>query len=170
MDFSFETLNTTERIKISAYIFLCKVATLHSFILIISLGGNVCFLSSIFSSGTSKGPPKPWEDPMTYPAIKGYSIYDNNLFVNYTLRCGMRSYVWMTRPSYGDAIHPVEFSRTSVINVDEQSKVISIIFFIDSYWFLFLSFLFFFIIFFHESMIVFLVHEPMFLALIVWQM
>lgn len=111
------------------------MTSLHSFFLIISLGGNVCFLSSIFSSGTSKGPPKPWEDPMTYPAIKGYSIYDNNLFVNYTIGCGMRSYVWMTRPSYGDAIHPLEFSRTSVINVDEQSKVISIIFLIDSYWF-----------------------------------
>ena len=115
------------------------MTTLHSLFLIISVGGNVCFLSSIFSSGTSKGPPKPWEDPMTYPAIKGLSIYDNNLFVNYTLGCGMRSYVWMTRPTYGDAIHPVEFSRTSVINVDEQSKVMFIIFLIDSYWFLFLS-------------------------------
>ena len=87
------------------------------------VGDNIGFLSSIFSKNPAKGPPKPWEDPMSYPAIKGLSIHDNNLFVNYTLQCGMRNYVWMTRPTYGDAIHPVEFSRTSVINVDEQSKV-----------------------------------------------
>ena len=84
-------------------------------------------MASLFSSSASKGPKMSWEDPMSYPAIKGLAVFDSVKFAHFSNPCGKRDYAWMTNPVYGDAIHPTEFKNISTYNVDEESKVIFIV-------------------------------------------
>lgn len=81
-------------------------------------------MSSMFSEAMSVGPPKKFEDPMSYPAIKGNTRIINVTFSNFdaTTGCGP-NYVWMTTDKYGDIIHPTEFKEITLRNVDEATKV-----------------------------------------------
>ena len=64
-----------------------------------------------------------WEDPMSYPAIKGLSVWDSITFAHFSNPCGKRDYIWMTHPVYGDVIHPADFKNITFVDVDENSKV-----------------------------------------------
>ena len=88
------------------------------------LGGNIGILSSIFSLKPAVGPPKPWETPMSYPAINGSTYLVNNVYTNFSEACpGKRDYLWMTAPGYGDIFHPTEFAQSDCENVESSSKV-----------------------------------------------
>jgi len=92
--------------------------------LLFRLGGNTGIMSPIFSSSPPIGPPKPWEDPMSYPAIKGLTIIKNITFVDFTAGCdGSVNRVLMTTPKYGDIIHPTKIENVHLKNVIEDAKV-----------------------------------------------
>ena len=82
-------------------------------------------MSSAFSASPAVGPPKPWEDPMSYPAIMGITRIQNVRFSNFGKGCGENgnNYVWMTNPLYGDIIHPTELKAIQLDNVMDVNKV-----------------------------------------------
>ena len=81
--------------------------------------------SSVFSSSPASGPPMSWEDPMSYPAIKGLSVYRNVTFRHFKTFCGSnkRDYIISPHLFYGDIIHPVQFVETTLEDVEDDSKV-----------------------------------------------
>ena len=88
------------------------------------LGGNAGIMSPIFTSSPPKGPPKSWEDPMSYPALKGLTIINNITFVDFAAGCdGAVNRVLMTTPKYGDIIHPTKIENIRLENVVEDAKV-----------------------------------------------
>ena len=98
----------------------------HVFYCLLFLGvSKVGFKTFIFASTPSSGPKMSWEDPMSYPAIKGLSRLSNLTLVNFNTACSpdSRNYVMMTSPKYGDIFHPVEFSKISMVNVADENKV-----------------------------------------------
>ena len=92
-------------------------------------GGNIGLVTSIFSSRAAPGRriQKPWTKPMSYPAIKGLSIYKNMTFSNFGTYCGSskRDVIVMTSKDYGDILHPVRFHDITLHNVQHDSKVTS---------------------------------------------
>ena len=87
-------------------------------------GGNVGIMTPLFGSSMPTGPPKTWEDPMSYPAINGHTLIENNTFAEFGTGCdGWRNRVIMTCPLYGDIIHPTDVRKITLENVDEDSKV-----------------------------------------------
>jgi len=84
--------------------------------------------ASLFSTSFSQGPRKTWEDPMSYPAIKGLTRLVNLTLSDFNRwTCGdggnRMNYVWMTSPKYGDIIHPMNTQQIQLFNVAERSKV-----------------------------------------------
>ncbi len=79
---------------------------------------------SCFSSAPSKGPLKPWDDPMSYPAIGGITRLKRTTFANFITACGGKKTVIFV-PNYGagDIIHPTEVEGIKLINVTESNKV-----------------------------------------------
>lgn len=71
----------------------------------------------------SVGPPKKYEDPMSYPAIKGITKIINVTFSDFNGNGCAPNYIWMTTSRYGDIIHPTEFKEIVLNNVDEATKV-----------------------------------------------
>ena len=64
---------------------------------------------SYFGSSKAAGPTMPWESPKSYPAINGYTIYENVTFAHFNNKCGdKRSRAIMTHPWVGDIIHPMD--------------------------------------------------------------
>uniref|UniRef100_A0A7M5X729 Cadherin domain-containing protein n=2 Tax=Clytia hemisphaerica TaxID=252671 RepID=A0A7M5X729_9CNID len=88
-------------------------------------GANVGIMTPIFSSSPPIGPPtKPFEDPMSYPAINGRTIIHNVTFASFGAGCGGNlNRIIMTNPKYGDIIHPFDISNAILENVDEKTKV-----------------------------------------------
>ena len=81
-------------------------------------------LASIFSSSAAPGPPKPWEDPMSYPAINGVARFFGVTFANFNEPCsGKKNYIFVMNPKYMDILHPSEFKNITLIDVGEQNKV-----------------------------------------------
>ena len=92
----------------------------------LSTGGNVGIMSPLFASSFPAGPPKSWEDPMSYPAINGQTLIENVTFAKFGTGCdGWRNRALMTSPKYGDIIHPTNLRKISLENVEEDSKVCS---------------------------------------------
>jgi len=61
----------------------------------------------------------------SYPAISGVSLLTGNTFANYFAdSCSRRNPVIMANQDSGDAMHPVHISNTTLVNVDEDSKVL----------------------------------------------
>ena len=82
--------------------------------------------ASLFSSTSSKGPKKSWEDPMSYPAIKGLTRLSNLTVAEFNNKAcvdGAYNYFWMTAPKYGDIFHPMETEKITLVNVHDKSKV-----------------------------------------------
>lgn len=68
-----------------------------------------------------------FEDPMSYPAVRGLTKVIGVTFSNFGSGCDSgRNYIWMTNPKYGDIIHPTDFSGITLDNCDEDSKVIKL--------------------------------------------
>lgn len=82
-------------------------------------------MSSTFSSKPAIGPPKPWEDPKSYPAIKGLTMITDVKFADFNKGCKKNTYnyVWMTNKLVGDIIHPTELKGVQLDNVSDASKV-----------------------------------------------
>jgi len=86
------------------------------------IGGNAGIMTPVFSSS----PPSysSWEDPRSYPAIKGLTIIKNVTFVNFGMGChGAVNRILMTTPKYGDIIHPTKIENVHLQNVTEDGKV-----------------------------------------------
>ena len=81
--------------------------------------------TSLFSSSPSTGPKMSWEDPMSYPAIKGLTRLINLTVSDFNKACttGKNNYFWMTAPKYGDICHPMDMKQMKLFNVDPKSKV-----------------------------------------------
>nr|XP_047143668.1 fibrocystin-L-like isoform X2 [Hydra vulgaris] len=88
-------------------------------------GGNLGIYCSTFSKLLPPGPPKPFENPMSYPAIKGLLDLDRVSFISFQSTCGLnkRDFVWMTNNIYGDIIHPTEIKNSTLINVDFNNLI-----------------------------------------------
>ena len=87
---------------------------------------NIGIKTSLFASTPSAGPKMSWEDPMSYPAIKGLTRFEGVTISDFgPTGCnnGAHNYFWMTSPKYGDIFHPMEMKETTLVNVAEKSKV-----------------------------------------------
>lgn len=78
-------------------------------------GARVGMGMSYFASSKAAGPTMPWESAKSYPAINGYTIYENVTFAHFDQKCGdKRSRAIMTNPWIGDIIHPMDVKGNSV--------------------------------------------------------
>ena len=63
---------------------------------------------TLFGSSPAAGPKMPWENPMDYPAINGYTLYDDVTFSGFQMNCSKRHRAIMTNSWVGDIMHPVD--------------------------------------------------------------
>ncbi len=79
---------------------------------------------STFSSFPSKGPFKPWDDPLDNPAIGGIVRFNRTTFANFITACnGKKTVIFMPNGASGDIMHPTEMQAIKYINVTEGNKV-----------------------------------------------
>ena len=50
----------------------------------------------------------PWESPMSYPGINGYTLFHEVTFSGFQEKCGKRHRAIMTNSWVGDIIHPMD--------------------------------------------------------------
>ena len=74
----------------------------------ISLGGKIGITITHFASNKGPGPRMPWEKPGGYPAINGYTFYEDVTFSGFQETCGKRHRAIMTNNWIGDIFHPVD--------------------------------------------------------------
>nr|XP_026695327.1 fibrocystin-L-like [Ciona intestinalis] len=87
-------------------------------------GGKTCLLLPLFQSGTTGSPFKPFNNNKNYPMLHGVFNITKFTANNVKLQAdGTRDLVMWTNPSNEDAVHPTILSQTSLINVEEASKV-----------------------------------------------
>ncbi|XP_065660201.1 fibrocystin-L isoform X2 [Hydra vulgaris] len=88
-------------------------------------GGNLGIYCSTFSKSQSPGPPKPFENPMSYPAIKGLLRMEGVTFSSFQSTCGLTKpdVVWTTNIIYGDIIHPTELKNSTLVNVNINNLI-----------------------------------------------
>eukprot|EP00794_Sanderia_malayensis_P006712 gene6712-7474_t len=87
-------------------------------------GGMIGVLMASFTSNPSAGPLKPWDNPMSYPAIGGIVRFKRTTFANFVTACGGKeTTIFVPNAAYGDIMHPTELESISLINVTEANKV-----------------------------------------------
>ena len=96
---------------------------LPSMLFLVSLGGMVGAIVSAFISAATPGPLKPWNKPMSYPAIGGKTTYNRTTFANFIEACGKKTIIFSTNRANGDISHPTDLQDITLINVTESMKI-----------------------------------------------
>ncbi|CAF0939901.1 unnamed protein product, partial [Brachionus calyciflorus] len=77
-----------------------------------------------FLSGSNNAPLKPWTNIMTYNALDGLMIVDNNTFAHFGTQCnGEKDFVFSTNKKNDDGHHPIVIQNSKLFDVDLNSKI-----------------------------------------------
>ncbi|KAL4228989.1 Fibrocystin-L [Mactra antiquata] len=87
-------------------------------------GGMVGLVIPSFDSGSNSAPSKPFINGKTYNALGGLTILEDVTFAKYSSSTCKSNFAISTSAGHDDGQHPVESSRTTLVDVDRTNQIV----------------------------------------------